>query len=60
VIDTRIGGADATGGDRGRRSVSARLDQIINMKLELAHLAGKIDLDWMEQIAPPPALRPAS
>ena len=50
------GGTDATEeaeGDRGRRSVRARLDQIINMKHELVQLAGKIDWGWIdEQIAP--------
>ena len=31
----------------------ARLDQIINMKHELAQLAGKIDWDWIDgEIAP--------
>ena len=33
----------------------ARLDQIINLKHELAQLAGKIDWNWLdEQIAPAP------
>ena len=32
----------------------ARLDQIINLKHELAQLAGKIDWDWIDdEIAPP-------
>ena len=31
----------------------SRLDQIINMKHELVHLAGKIDWDWLDgEIAP--------
>ena len=31
----------------------ARLDQIINMKHELVHLAGKIDWNWLDsEIAP--------
>jgi len=31
----------------------ARLDQIINMKNELVHLAGKIDWNWLDsEIAP--------
>ena len=38
----------------------ARLDQIINMKNELVHLAGKIDWNWLDsEIAPLIATRGA-
>ena len=36
----------------------ARLDQIINLKHELALLAGRIDWDWIDgEIAPPAPTR---
>ena len=39
--------------DRFNNLFRARLDQIINLKHELAQLAGKIDWDWIDdEVAP--------
>jgi len=62
MILSRIGGDDAAEeacDDKFRRSVPARLDQIINLKHALAQLAEKLDWDWIDGEIAPLYSRPA-